>query len=201
MPAVTFTRPGGLTPHTGTRHYAASALNRRDDQLHGRASPPRSDSSPRVNSSLARIPSTCTGFTPTHADRLHVADRRGAALAANDPVYTGATTTAGTPLVGGFIKIEKQNAAGRLDRRDDGDPEPRHSRAPNQAGDPCADPTPNAVIRLQRLRDNGLPAGACAAAGHQLQQRHSTATDFGPTRSSTRAKAVRDLARGQPLPA
>ena len=34
---------------------------------------------------------------------------------------------------------------------------------PNQEGGPCADPTPDAVIRLQRLRDSG--AAACCYAG------------------------------------
>ena len=36
--------------------------------------------------------------------------------------------------------------------------------APNQQGGLCADPTPNAVIRIQRLRDTGL--AACTAANY-----------------------------------
>ena len=34
---------------------------------------------------------------------------------------------------------------------------------PNEQGDLCDDPTPNAVIRLQRLRDNGLDGNLCGA--------------------------------------
>ncbi len=36
---------------------------------------------------------------------------------------------------------------------------------PNQQGDQCADPTPNAIIRLMRLRDNGYTANLCGNGG------------------------------------
>ena len=48
----------------------------------------------------------------------------------------------------------------RLDRRHDGDPEPRHRRPGTSEGTLCADPTPDAVIRIQRLATT--PAADCA---------------------------------------
>ena len=67
-----------------------------------------------------------------------------------------------TSLLGGFIKIERQSAAGAWT---DVTAEILNLgfAAPNQEGAICADPTPNAVIRLQRLRDNA--DAACNYAG------------------------------------
>ena len=90
-------------------------------------------------------------------------------IAVNDPVYSGATTAVNTPLLNGFIKIEKQDVAGvwtdvTLELLNLG------FAGRNQAGHLCADPTPNAVLRFQRLRDNGLSgadaANRCTTAAH-----------------------------------
>ena len=76
---------------------------------------------------------------------------------------------AGTPLLNGFIKIEKQNAAGvwsdvTLELLNLGFAGPNQGRATL-----CGDPTPNAVIRLQRFRDNGLTGGQLRRrSGHHL---------------------------------
>ena len=74
------------------------------------------------------------------------------------PGTTGVKTAAGTPILGGFIKIELQNQAGvwqdvtlevlNLGVSDRQWPDPTTGN-PN-----CADPNPNAVVRLERLRDN-----------------------------------------------
>ena len=100
------------------------------------------------------------GPTRQRADRLHYP--AGATFNDDDPIYTGATTAAGTPLLNGFIKIEKQNAAGvwsdvTLEILNLG------FAGRNQEGIRRGDPTPDAVIRLQRFRDNGFPAGMCTA--------------------------------------
>ncbi|MBY0494820.1 MAG: hypothetical protein K2Y23_11450 [Cyanobacteria bacterium] len=100
-------------------------------------------------------------------------------LAVNDPVLTGATTAAGTPLLNGFIKIEMQNAANvwsdvTLEWLNYG-----FAGRPFGSGDLCADPTPNAIIRFQRLRDNGLAAGGCAVAANNYSA-SLTPTDFQP---------------------
>ena len=74
-------------------------------------------------------------------------------------VSTYARVDAATPLVAGFIKIEKQSDAGVWT---DVTTEILNLGigAPNQvSGTLCADPTPDAVLRLQRLRDNG--GGGC----------------------------------------
>jgi hypothetical protein len=85
---------------------------------------------------------------------------------ANWAVTNGALTPTGTSTVGGFIKIERKNAAGVW-----GDVTMEILNlgigAPNQLGKACGDPTPNAVLRLIRLRDNGLPSAeaSCGYAG------------------------------------
>ena len=111
-------------------------------------------------------PVTCTGFTATQLTGCTWP--AGTGLALNDPVYTGATTNAGTPLISGWIKIEAQRQ---------GPPGTPNVWADvtlellnlgfawrNQQGDDCGDPTQNAVIRLIRLRDNGMTADLCGAA-------------------------------------
>jgi hypothetical protein len=122
-------------------------------------------------------PVTCTGYTLNTLTGCSV-PAAPAAIAVNDPVYSGATTASGTPLLNGFLKIEKQNAAGvwsdvTLEWMALG------FAGANEQGDPCADPTPNAIIRFQRLRDNGLTAGQCAAAATNYSA-SLTATDFWP---------------------
>jgi hypothetical protein len=109
-------------------------------------------------------PVTCTGYAPA-AFQLTGCTWGAGTVAVNDPIYTGATTAANTPLLHGFIKIEKQNAANvwsdvTLEILNLG------FAGRNQSGDLCADPTPNAVIRIQRLRDSGLGAGGCAGANN-----------------------------------
>ena len=69
-----------------------------------------------------------------------------------------AASAQNTGLIGGYIKIEIQKAD---DRWQDVTAEILNygiRRPRNQAGAICDDPTPNAIIRLQRLRDNG---GTC----------------------------------------
>jgi hypothetical protein len=121
-------------------------------------------------------PVYCTGFSrqPAAVDQpantlTGCTSPAGTALAANDPIYSGATTNAGTPLLSGFLKIEKQDAAGvwtdvTMELLNLG------FAAPNLQGDDCivggvADPTPNAVIRFIRLRDNGYGADLCNGGG------------------------------------
>jgi hypothetical protein len=85
---------------------------------------------------------------------------------------SNALSNAGTGLLGGWIKIEVANAAGVWtdvtteilnygiggpSLSPDGTVAP-YGPNPAVAGS-CLDPTPNAIIRLQRLRDNGGPAG------------------------------------------
>lgn len=102
------------------------------------------------------LPITCTGYT---ANTLTGCTNGFV----GDVVETEYRTAQDTSLLGGFIKIEKQDAAGTwtdvtMEILNLG------VAAPNQQGALCADPTPNAVIRMQRLRDNGLTGAACTGA-------------------------------------
>jgi hypothetical protein len=78
------------------------------------------------------------------------------------PGNEGARTPFGTPLLGGFLKIEMQNQAGAwqdvtLEILNLGIAGGQFDTATSQ----CPDPSPNAVIRLQRVRD---PIAACPHA-------------------------------------
>jgi hypothetical protein len=121
-----------------------------------------------INSSAAApnntaIPVTCQGYIDIAATaNPHFFNCIGNGLTAAPPnltwVYSSARVNQNVNTIGGFIKIEKQNAAGvwtdvTMEILNLG------IGAPNQRMVPCADPTPNAVIRIQRLADNG--GGSC----------------------------------------
>ena len=102
---------------------------------------------------------SCTGYIPASFTGCLYSGAVLPGTNAFDPwtISTNAIANQDTGLNGGFIKIEKQNSAGvwsdvtteilNLGFADT-----------NSEGTICADPTPNAVIRIQRLRDNG---GVC----------------------------------------
>jgi hypothetical protein len=168
---ITFTPPVGPT-YTATVN-PASALNNATINLTGFTTAQRWVATRTFFVGEDSV--TCTGFTTT---TLTGCTYPGGAIAVNEPIYTGATTPVNTPLLHGFIKIEKQNAAGvwsdvTLELLNLGFADR------NQSGDTCADPTPNAVIRMQRLRDNGLTAGQCAVAANNYSG-SLVATDFIP---------------------
>ncbi len=110
---------------------------------------------------------TCEGYSNV-ASAQQFTNCRGltAAPGNNVTISTHAHANEGTDLIGGFIKIEKQNAAGAWS---DVTMEILNLgiAAPNQEGVLCADPSPTAVIRIQRLRDNGngSTGGICTYAG------------------------------------
>ena len=106
---------------------------------------------------------TCTGYDATprftgcaysgsYSGNTLPAPANGWVISTNQPLPLNTTQ------IGGFIKIERQNAAGvwtdvtmeilNLGIADN-----------NQEGELCGDPNPNAVIRLQRHRDNGGGTG------------------------------------------
>ena len=79
------------------------------------------------------------------------------ALVVGDKLETGYLSNAGTGTLGGFLKVEIQTS---LDVWQDVTMEfLRYGiGGPNLSGRPCLDPTPNAILRLQRLRDNNEPS-------------------------------------------
>jgi hypothetical protein len=106
-------------------------------------------------------------YTTAHAiSELSQCSGVGANLPNNTPLASDSLAQANQPLLNGFIKIELQNAAGvwtdvtteilKLG-----------IAAPNQwpigVGALCADPSPNAVLRFERLRDSA--DGNCYYSG------------------------------------
>ncbi len=146
-------------------------------------------------------PVTCTGFTISTLTGCSWSTAASAAVAANGPVLTGATTFVNTPLLHGFIRVEKQNAAGvwsdvTMEILNLG------FAGPNQQGAACGDPTPNAVIRLMHIRDNGLAAGTGCTAGSTAYATSLSAKDFWPnTLYDAREGSTRLLATGDGMSA
>jgi hypothetical protein len=121
-------------------------------------------------------PVSCTSYTTT---QLTGCLWNGATLTANDPVYNGSTLGGNRSTIGGFLKIEKQNASGTwsdvtLELLNLG------FAGPNLQGNPCLDPTPNAVLRIQRLRDSGLGAGGCTGAASTNYAASTNGLDYYP---------------------
>jgi hypothetical protein len=119
-------------------------------------------------------PATCIGYTTTAFTQC---SGIAAAPASNVPVTNGYLTPLNTSTIGGFIKVERKIASGawqdvtiEILNLGIGDK--------NQIGTICADPTPNAVLRIQRLRDNG---STCNYAGSTKPDRLVAA---GPLRSA-----------------
>jgi hypothetical protein len=118
---------------------------------------------------------SCTGYeaTPAQVSSRFTGCSGVTASVANGSRFTNHhLTAAGTPNIGGFIKIEKQNTAGVwtdvtatiLGYGISG---------PNLGGGQCADPSPNAILRIQRLRDNAKAVGGtCEYAGSPSPSDH-----------------------------
>ena len=96
---------------------------------------------------------SCTGYTNVPSFTGCNVDNP---IAVGDRLETAYLSNAGTGTIGGFLKVEIQTAP---DAWQDVTLEWLNYgiSGPNLGGAPCADPTPNAIIRLQRLRDNDEP--------------------------------------------
>lgn len=114
---------------------------------------------------------TCTGY---NAATRFTGCNVPTPLSANAAVTTAALSNAGVGTLGGFIKIEMQDANNvwtdvTLQILNWG------IGSANLDGRPCADPTPNAIVRLQRLRDNNEPGNAACT-----YQGSTRSTDYWP---------------------
>jgi hypothetical protein len=133
---------------------------------------------------------TCTGYDDTTSPKQFTGCSGG--TAPNSATVTSAAlANQNTSTIGSYIKIEKQDSAGTwtdvtMEILNLG------IGAPNQAGAICADPTPDAVLRIQRLRDN---AGAnCPYAASR------NPWDWWPnTLYDPREGSVRDVASNGPM--
>ena len=107
---------------------------------------------------------TVTGTAPVELNDISAGTLPGYLMGGPRPPFAvssgmaiqGARTPAGTPLLGGFLKIEMQTQAGAwqdvtLEILNQGIAGPQ-LLAPAVG---CAMPSPDAIIRIQRLRDNG----------------------------------------------
>jgi hypothetical protein len=97
---------------------------------------------------------TCTDYTATSLVNCTGVTAATGNLPNNATLTTAALSNAGQPLINGFIKIDQQTSPG-VWRDVTTEVLNLGIAAPNQRGTICADPTPNAIVRLQRLRDNG----------------------------------------------
>ncbi len=126
---------------------------------------------------------TCTGYDDTPAPlRRFTNCNVPSAISNGDMFETAYLSNAGTGTIGGFLKVEIQTSP---DVWQDVTLEwLRYGiSGPNLGGRTCGDPTPNAIIRLQRLRDNNeqttlLPAGVCSYAGSTQSSDHWPNTLF-----------------------
>ncbi|MBS1819282.1 MAG: pilus assembly PilX N-terminal domain-containing protein [Acidobacteria bacterium] len=129
---------------------------------------------------------SCTGYTANTLTNCTLA----ANVANNSTLTTAALSTAGTGTIGGYIKIERGNTDGTwtdvtMEILNYG------IGAPNLVGAACGDPTPNAILRIQRLRDNAL--ATCHYGAGSVQ----ASTDFWPQALfDTREALSRDSAPG-----
>jgi type II secretory pathway pseudopilin PulG len=125
----------------------------------------------------------CTIYTATLLMNGNGVSAATGNLPNNAVLTTAALSTAGQPMINGFIKIEMQTAP---DVWVDVTTEVLNLGigAPNQSGFLCNDPSPDAIVRVQRLRDNGSLT-ACGIAGR--------ATDYWPNALyDTREANLRD---------
>jgi hypothetical protein len=133
---------------------------------------------------------TCGGYTSgTSLNQCNVP----ANIPNNTPMTTAVRATAGTGTIGGYLKIERQSAGGvwtdvTMEILNYGIGAPRQAGC--NAGD-ANDPTPNAIIRLQRLADNNWTTAA------SCPQNLNTSVEYWPnTLFDVREALVRDVSPG-----
>ena len=131
---------------------------------------------------------TCSGYTAASLTGCTV----GTAIAGNatDTIQNFSTMNAGTSVLGGFIKVERQNANDSTWHDITAEILGYGIGAPSQSGSCSAtDPSPNAILRLQRYADDAWVAPCI------LSLKTVTATDYWPnTLFDTREAWARDVA-------
>lgn len=119
------------------------------------------------------VPITCAGYTANNLTGCN------AGAVVGDVIQTEYRTAQDTSLLGGFLKIEKQDAAGNWS---DVTMEllALGIGGRNQQGALCDEPSPDAVIRLQRLRDNGLTGTQCTGLAVTNYSATTAGIDYWP---------------------
>ncbi len=131
---------------------------------------------------------TCSGYTSTQFTTC--VNFPAVAVASGTSVSTRAHASAGTGVIGGFIKIERQAApippaltgvwtdvTMEILNYGIGGPNLEGGMTIGGGSGICADPTPDAIVRIQRLRSNASSvAGSCGYATATSPK----ATDYWP---------------------
>ena len=146
----------------------------------------------RDKNSLAWNIVTCTGWgRPPAVASLRLTNCTGvpATNAGANVITTDALQARDSGTIGGFIKIDMQDAAGawrdvtmEILNYGIGDR--------NQAGGACGDPSPNAILRIQRLRDN---ASVCHYANSTIASDYWPQTLFDPREALLRDTVPLDV--------
>ncbi len=141
---------------------------------------------------------TCGGYTsPFSLNECNVPT----AIANNAQLTMAAHSNPGTGTIGGFIKIERQATDGTwndvtMEILNYGMADRNlvlGNSGGNAGGAPCADPTPNAIIRVQRLKENNW--GPTPSTVANCPPYINASTDFVPnTLFDTREGILRDAA-------
>jgi hypothetical protein len=158
-----------------------------------------------VNGNFASYPVSCAGINTA---QTQFTDCTNVPATAN-----GATITSGhlqsqaLGLIGGFIKIEKQTTTGawadvttEILNYGIGAPNQRivsqDPLNPGLSGFACGDPTPNAILRLQRLRDNSTATTAQCPADKTNSYEYWPNVLFDPREALLRDTAPANLKMG-----
>ena len=153
--AVTTKNPVNSVPNISTNLTLATAVNAATLNVTNNTTQPFAPITFWLKNQLV----TCTDNTTT----TFAGCNNVPAAVAGDTITTSALSALDTGVIGGYIKIEMQDTTAvwrdvTMEILNWG------ISGPNLTGAPCGDPTSNAIVRLQRLRDNGN-AAACTYAG------------------------------------
>ena len=131
---------------------------RQDDHAHRTRDEPAADRAVRARLIWVNgAPVTCEGYDLVAASAaLHELPRAAPRRRRNNSVRSRHTPlpTQNNGSDRRFHQDREAERCRRVERRHAGDPQPGHWRS-EPGGLDCGDPTPDAVLRIQRLRDNG----------------------------------------------
>jgi hypothetical protein len=141
---------------------------------------------------------TCSGYTTTTLTGCNLP----ADVPSGATVTTSAASPAGTGTLGGYLKIEKQDTNGAwtdvtmeiLNYGIGAGNLVNGAGGANAGGTACGDPTPNAIVRLQRLKTNNWTS--CTYAGSTTSSDYWPLTLFDPREGLQRDTAASDIVLG-----
>jgi hypothetical protein len=166
---VTATLPGGGTATTTTNTFGTQNIlggSTLTVQNYGTAAFVPIQFFTHNNGNTVDFPTlvSCTGYSAAANDfygcTWNSVNAPGVAPGNNHTLTTAALQNLDEALIGGFIRIERQDSnggAGGTWTDVTAEILGLGIGAPNQEGVICADPTPDAILRIQRLKDNGFP--------------------------------------------